>query len=108
MLVGASLYGPPRYIAVGRLPGCGTQRGAGPTPTAATTLPICDSGGQAPVSAAIPSQCGTPAKLAAMPRGRVRAKLARFCSESSRKIVVLKGEKAPPWEPVEPADSIGA
>ena len=43
-----------------------------------------------------------PAKEAARPLGRVRARPAMFCSPSARVIVKVKGLKAPPWASVEP------
>src|SRR5213592_2489370 len=95
-------------MAVGRLLGWGTHSGLGPTPTAATTLPIWEAGGQLPVSVAAPTHWAIPAKEAAMPRGRVRAKSPMSASGSSLVRVRLKGVKAPPLESVLPACSFGA
>src|SRR5689334_9717140 len=58
-LNGAPLYGPPKYAAVGVLPGWGTHNGAGPAPVAACTRPTKDASGHFPLAASPPSHSGT-------------------------------------------------
>src|SRR4051794_23378575 len=71
------------------------------------TLPIREPAGQAPVSAAWPSQRDPPAKVAAKPNGNETSSFWGFCSPSSPVRVNRNGECRPAAGSMVPAERSG-